>query len=91
MRPFGSKRAGLERTDDYHRGGGEVRGLDAPGLGIEVVGAGTDVLDGTEGDVKVGDGHDATRGVGREDEGLATEIFKSVLIGKVDAWVVALR
>ena len=39
-------------------------GFDAPGLGVEVVGAGTDVLDGTEGDALVSDGHDATRGVG---------------------------
>ena len=60
-------------------------GLDAPGLRVEVVGAGADVLGGTEGDAFVGDGHDAAWGVGREDEGLATEIFKSVLIGKVDA------
>ena len=59
-------------------------GLDAPGLGVEVVGAGADVLDGTEGDVTVGDGDDATRGVGGENEGLTPEIFKSVLIGKVD-------
>ena len=39
-------------------------GLDVPGLGVEVVGAGADVLDGTKGDALVGNGHDATRGVG---------------------------
>ena len=60
-------------------------GFDAPGLGVEVVGAVADVFGGTEGEALVSDGHDATRGVGREDEGLATEIFKSVLIREVDA------
>ena len=50
-------------------------GLDAPGLGVEVVGAGADVFGGTEGDALVSDGHDATRGVGGENEGLATQIF----------------
>ena len=49
-------------------------GLDAPGFGVEVVGAGADVLDGTEGDAFVGDCHDATRGVGGEDECLAPQI-----------------
>ena len=49
-------------------------GFDAPGLGIEVVGAVADVLDGTEGDATVGDGHDAARGVGGKDEGLAPQI-----------------
>ena len=59
-------------------------GFDAPGLGVEVVGAGADVFDGTEGDVTVGDGDDATRSVGRENEGLATEIAEGVGIGEVD-------
>ena len=44
--------------------GREMGGFDAPGFGVEVVGAGADVLGGTEGDTLVGDGHDATRGVG---------------------------
>ena len=59
-------------------------GLDAPGLGVEVVGTGTDVLDGTEGNATVGDGHDAARGVGGEDERLAPEVAESVGIGEVD-------
>ena len=49
-------------------------GLDAPGLGVEVVGAGADVLGGTEGNATVGDGHDAARGVGGEDECLTPQI-----------------
>ena len=49
-------------------------GFDAPGLGVEVVGAVADVLGGTEGDATVGDGHDAARGVGGKDEGFAPQI-----------------
>ena len=49
-------------------------GFDAPGFGIEVVGAGTDVLGRAEGDTTVGDGHDATWGVGGKDEGLTPQI-----------------
>ena len=49
-------------------------GFDAPGLGVEVVGAVADVLGGTEGDATVGDGHDAARGVGGKDESLAPQI-----------------
>ena len=56
-------------------------GLDAPRLGIEVVGAVADVLDRTEGDTLVGDGDDAARGVGWENEGFAAEEFQCILIG----------
>jgi hypothetical protein len=79
LRLFSSK-----RTDDFHGGGGEVGGLDAPGLGIEVVGAVADVLDRTEGDTLVGDGDDAARGVGWENEGFAAEVAESVLIREID-------
>ena len=66
-------------------------GLDAPGLGVEVIGAVADVLGGTEGNATVGDGHDATRGVGGKDEGFAPEVAESVGVGEVDVWKVALR
>ena len=49
-------------------------GFDAPGFGIEVIGAGTDVLGRTEGDTTVGDGHYAVRGVWRKDESFAPQI-----------------
>ena len=49
-------------------------GLDAPGFGIEVVGAGTDVLHRAKGDAAVGDGHDAAWGIGGKDESLAPQI-----------------
>ena len=49
-------------------------GLDAPGFGIEVVGAETDVLGRTEWNAAVGDGHDAAWGVGGKDECLAPQI-----------------
>ena len=49
-------------------------GLDAPGFGIEVVGAGTDVLGGTEWNAAVGDGHDAARGIGWQYKCLAPQI-----------------
>ena len=49
-------------------------GLDSPGLGVEVVGTGADVLGGTEGNATVGDGHDAAWGVGGKDESLAPQI-----------------
>ena len=69
--------------EDLHGFGGEMGGFNAPGLGVEVVGAGTDVLDRPEGDTTIGDGDDATRRVGREHEGLAAKIFKSVGVGEV--------
>ena len=59
-------------------------GLDAPGFGVEVVGAVADVLDGAEGDSTVGDGHNAARGVGGEDEGLAPEVAEGVGIREID-------
>ena len=61
-------------------------GFDAPGFGIEVIGAGTDVLGRAEGNAAVGDGHDAARGIGRKDEGLAPEVAESLLIREIDAW-----
>ena len=50
-------------------------GLDTPGLRIEVVGAVADILDRPEGDTLVGDGDDAARDVGGQNEGLAPQIF----------------
>jgi hypothetical protein len=58
----------------FHGFGGEVGGLDAPGLGIEVVGTVADVLSRTEGIALIGKGDDAARGIGREDKGLASQI-----------------
>ena len=49
-------------------------GLDAPGLGIEVVGTIADVLCRAEGIALIGKGDDAARGIRREDKGLASQI-----------------
>ena len=65
--------------------------LDAPRLGIEVVGAVTDILYGAEGDTFVSDGDEATRGIGWQDESFATQVFQSLGVGEVDAWEITLR
>ena len=53
---------------------GNVRGLDAPGLGIEVVGAIADVLDKSERLAFEAYRHFATWGVGRQLQGFATQV-----------------
>ena len=49
-------------------------GFDAPGFGVEVVGAVADVLHRTERDALVGHGDNAFWCVGGEHEGFAAEI-----------------
>jgi hypothetical protein len=49
-------------------------GLDAPGLGVEVVGTVADILSRSERIALIGKGDDATRGIGRENKGLASQI-----------------
>ena len=65
-------------------------GLDAPWLRIEVVGAITDILDGSQRNTLISDGDDAARGVGRQCQSLATEIFQGVRIGEIYSRMVAL-
>ena len=50
-------------------------GFDAPGLGVEVVGAIADVLHRAEGESLIGNGDNSLGSIGRQHEGLATEIF----------------
>ena len=66
-------------------------GLDAPGLGVEVVGTVADVFHRTEGEAFVGDGDDATRGIGGQHEGLATQVAKGIGVGEIDVRVLAFR
>lgn len=54
--------------DDWLVGLRDVGGLDAPLLGIEVVGTRTEVLDGAEAMTMEGDFHKTTRGIGRKGE-----------------------
>ena len=65
-------------------------GLDAPGLRIEVVGPVADVLRRPQRVTLIGDADDAARGVGRQCQSLATEIFQSVRIGEIYSRMVAL-
>ena len=53
-------------------------GLDAAGLGVEVVGTIADVFGRAEGIALIGKGNDATRGIGREYKGLATQIAQGI-------------
>ena len=68
-----------------------MSGLDAPGLRIEVVGTVADILHRPDGYAVIGDGDHATRGVGRECEGFATEILQCVSVGELRLGEVALR
>ena len=65
-------------------------GLDAPGLGIEVVGTIADVLCRAERIAQIGKGDDATRGIGRENKGFASQIAQGIGIGEVDTREIAL-
>ena len=65
-------------------------GFDAPRLRIEVVGAIADILDGSQRNTLISDGDDAARGVGRQCQSLATEIFQDVRIGDIYSRMVAL-
>ena len=53
-----------------------------PLVGIEIVGAATEVLDKTQGHVTIGDKHESTRCVGRERYGLAVQVAQGIVIGK---------
>jgi hypothetical protein len=70
--------------DDFHRFRGKMSGLDAPGLRVEVVGAIADVLHRSEGNVLVGDGDEVFGCIGRQHEGLATEIAECLRVGEID-------
>ena len=50
--------------------------LDAPGLGVEVVGTVADVFGRSERLPLIGDGDDAARGIGRQHKGLATQVLE---------------
>ena len=68
-----------------------MSGFDTPGLRIEVVGAIADILHRAESDTLVGHSDEAPRGIGRQYEGLAPQIFQGLGVGEVDAWEIALR
>ena len=68
-----------------------MSGLDAPGFGVEVVGAVTDILHRPERKALVDHGDDATRGVGGQHEGLATEVAQGISIREIDVRVLAFR
>ena len=65
--------------------------LNAPGLGVEVVGTVADVFGRTERLPLIGDGDDAARGIGRQYECLATQILKRLGVGHIDVHVAVLQ
>ena len=65
--------------------------LDAPGLGVEVVGTVADVFGRTERLPLIGDGDNAARGIGRQYESLATQILERCGVIDIDANVAFLE
>ena len=61
-----------------------MRGLDAPLLGIEVVGAVSDVLDEAKHVSLIADGDDASWRVGRQYESLASQEGDGLRVGEGD-------
>jgi hypothetical protein len=69
--------------DDFYFFCGQMGSLDAPRLGIEVVGTIADILHRTEGDTFVSDGDEATRGIRWQDESFATQVFQGFGVREV--------
>lgn len=65
--------------------GDEMGCPDAPFLGVEVIGTGTEVLCKSEALATIADLHDASRCVGRQYENFALEVAESIGEGEVDA------
>ena len=64
---------------------------DFPFLGVEIIGAGADIIDEAEGKVLIGDDDIAARGVRGQDEGFMAQVTEGVVEGELHSRIFVAR